>query len=30
MGIGCMFKSFARWMLPVAKTYVVPVLEDAA
>ena len=24
MGIGSMFKSFARWILPVAKTLVVP------
>jgi hypothetical protein len=30
MGIGSMFKSFARWILPVAKTNVVPVLKDAA
>jgi hypothetical protein len=30
MGIGIMFKSFARWILPVAKTHVVPVLKDAA
>jgi hypothetical protein len=30
MGIGSMFKSFARWILPVAKTHVVPVLKDAA
>jgi hypothetical protein len=30
MGIGSMFKSFARWILPVAKTLVVPVLKDAA
>jgi hypothetical protein len=29
MGIGSMFKSFARWILPVA-THVVPVLKDAA
>ena len=30
MGIGSMFKSFARWILLVAKTHVVPVLKDAA
>ncbi len=30
MGIGSMFKSCARWILPVAKTHVVPVLKDAA
>jgi hypothetical protein len=30
MGIGSLFKSFARWILPVAKTHVVPVLKDAA
>jgi hypothetical protein len=35
LGIGSMFKSFARWILPVAKThkwpkFVVPVLIDAA
>ena len=30
MGIGSMFKSFARWILPVAKTHVVPVLKGAA
>jgi hypothetical protein len=30
MGIGSMFKMFARWILPVAKTHVVPVLKDAA
>jgi hypothetical protein len=30
MGIGSVFKSFARWILPVAKTHIVPVLKDAA
>jgi hypothetical protein len=29
-GISSMFKSFARWTLPVAKTHLVPVLKDAA
>lgn len=30
MGIGSMFKSFARWILPIAKTHMVPVLKDTA
>ncbi len=30
MGFGGTFKSVARWILPVAKTHVVPVLKDAA
>jgi hypothetical protein len=30
MRIGSMFKSFARWILSVAKTHVVPALKDAA
>ena len=30
MGVGSMFKSFFRWILPVAKTHVLPVLKDAA
>jgi hypothetical protein len=30
MGIGSMLKSFVRWILPMAKTHVVPVPNDAA
>jgi hypothetical protein len=30
MGIGSLFNSFARWILPVAKSHVVSVLKDAA
>jgi hypothetical protein len=30
MSIGSMLKSFARWILPVAKTHEVSVLKEAA